>query len=260
MLLDTGADPTNLIWVMPAKGNHLGCNKNTLLWQGVSLSTGGKTVSKRIVIVANGSPPTIRDVNRWWWPGDRLIAADGGAKSALSLGLVPDVVVGDMDSLDAGTRDQLVQLGCHLVLHPEEKDETDLELALLLAAKEDVSEIVILGALGGRLDQLLSNVLLLTLPELADVSIKLADGEQEAFVVRGGAERSVEGQVGDTLSLIPLIGDASGVYTQGLRWALSGDALLAGAARGVSNVIASLPVRVRLEEGVLLVVHRFGGT
>jgi thiamine pyrophosphokinase len=217
-------------------------------------------VFRRTIIVANGDPPTTKDVARWWQPGDRIIAADGGARHALALGLTPHTVVGDMDSLDAGVREQLGQQECRLVLHPAEKDETDLELALLLAVEEGATEVVLLGALGGRLDQLLANVLLLTLPELAGVSVKLADGEQETFVIHGGNQTTVEGQVGNTLSLIPLNGDASGVYTQGLKWPLSGDTLFAGPARGVSNVVVSLPVRIRVEKGLLLVVHRFGGT
>lgn len=216
-------------------------------------------MSKRTIIVANGAPPAAKDVARWWRPGDQVIAADGGAHHALTLGLTPRVVVGDMDSLDADTREQLAHRGCRLALHPAEKDETDLELALLLAVDEGATEIVLLGALGGRLDQLLANVLLLTLPELAGASVKLADDKQEAFVVRGGNQATVEGQVGDTLSLIPLNGDASGIYTQGLKWPLAGGTLLAGPARGVSNVIVSLPVRIRVKKGLLLVVHRFGG-
>lgn len=220
---------------------------------------GIRLVSNRIIIVANGEPPTVTDVNRWWRPGDRLIAVDGGAKNALSLGLVPNVVIGDMDSLDTETHDQLARQVCRLVPYPAEKDETDLELALLLAVEEGATDIVLLGALGGRLDQLLANVLLLTLPELAGISIRLADSEQEAFVVHGADEVTVEGLVGDILSLIPLNGDASGVYTQGLKWPLADGTLLAGPARGVSNVIVSLPVRVRVKEGSLLVVHRFGG-
>jgi len=216
-------------------------------------------MSKRVIVVANGDPPIDSEMRRWWQPGVRLIAADGGARHLLSLGFTPHTVVGDLDSLDIETHEQLIRQGCYLVPHPAEKDETDLELALLLAVKEDAAEIVVLGALGGRLDQLLANVLLLALPELMDVTARLVDNEQEAFVVHGGSQATVEGQVGDTLSLIPLAGDVSGIYTQGLKWPLTGDTLLVGPARGVSNVIVSLPVYVQVEKGTLLVVHRFGG-
>ena len=254
-LLDTGADPMNLIWVMPAEGNHtikttlLGAAEWFFLWQGAFL------ISKRITIIANGDPPAAADVARWHRTGDRLIAADGGARHALALGLTPHVVIGDMDSLDADTQAQLARQGCCLITHPPEKDETDLELALLHAAGEGVTEIVLLGALGGRLDQLLANILLLTLPDLAGVRVRLVHGGQEAFVLRGGEQTVIEGQIGDTVSLIPLLGDARGLHTQGLKWPLDGDTLLAGPARGVSNTIVSLPVCIRVEEGMLLVTH-----
>ncbi len=214
---------------------------------------------KRVLIIANGDPPTATDINRSWRPGDVIVAADGGTHHALARGLTPHVVIGDMDSLDVGTREKLAQQGGRLIRRPAEKDETDLELALLLAVDEGATDIVLLSALGGRLDQLLANVLLLTLPQLAGVSVRLVGGEQEAFVVRSGSQAVVEGQVGDTVSLIPLNGDADGICTQGLKWPLAGDSLLAGPARGVSNVIVSLPVRVTVEKGLLLVVHTFGG-
>ncbi len=212
-------------------------------------------MSERSLIFANGAPPTANDIARCWRPGDRIVAADGGARHALALGLTPHVVVGDMDSLDEETRRQLGLQKCRLVHHPVEKDETDLELALLLAADEGAAEIVVLGALGGRLDQLLANVLLLTLPQLDGLSVRLIADNQQAFVVRGGEQTALSGQVGDTLSLIPLVGDAQGVYTQGLKWPLAGDTLWAGPARGVSNVIVAAPAHVRLACGLLLVVH-----
>jgi thiamine pyrophosphokinase len=215
-------------------------------------------VLQRTIVVANGDPPTAKDMARWRKSGDQIIATNGGAHHVLSLGLVPHIVVGDMDSLDIEVQEQLARRECRLVPHPAEKDETDLELALLLAVEEGATEIILLGALGGRLDQLLSNILLLTQPELASTLVKVVDEEQETFVIRGGREATVEGRVGDILSLIPLNGDASGVYTQGLKWPLSGDTLFAGTTRGVSNVVVSLPVRIRVEEGIVLVVHWFG--
>jgi thiamine pyrophosphokinase len=213
----------------------------------------------RTLIIANGRPPTHPEIARWHRPGDRLIAADGGAGHALALGLAPHLVVGDMDSLDAEERTRLKRRGCQFIEHPADKDETDLELALLQAAQGGTAEIVVLGALGGRLDQLLANVLLLAMPALRGADVRLADARQEAFIVRGGDEVTVTGERGDTVSLLPLAGQARGIYTQGLKWPLSGDALAPGQARGVSNVVVSLPVRVRLETGILLVVHQFDG-
>ncbi len=206
----------------------------------------------RTVIIANGECPTSRVVQSWLRAGDRLICADGGARHALALGLRPALVVGDLDSLDEIAQAQLRALGARFVVYPSAKDETDLELALLLAVQEGATEIVVMGGFGGRLDQTIANVLLLTLPQLESVSARLVDGSQQAFLVR--AEAEIQGQPGDTLSLIPLGGDAQ-VCTEGLLYPLRGETLLFGPARGVSNVLTAPLARISLRQGMVLAIH-----
>ena len=132
----------------------------------------------RIVIFANGildDPAT--EAVRWIRPGDLVVAADGGTKCALAAGVTPTHVIGDLDSLSPEQRAQLETAGTIIHAHPPAKDETDLELALLWAAAQpDVTEIVVLGALGGRPDQELANLLLLALPQLAGRDVIVADG------------------------------------------------------------------------------------
>ena len=135
-----------------------------------------------------------------------------------------------------------------------------LELALLYAAREGAIEIVILAALGGRLDQTVANLLLLALPELDGLDVRIVDGPQTAFLIRGGRDGDdgrdvvIEGQPGDTISLIPLGGDAVGVTAEGVAWPLQEGTLRFGPARGVSNVLTAAQARVRVREGVLLCV------
>ena len=213
---------------------------------------------QRVVIIANGTPPEEATVRRWLQPGDgsthvRLICADGGARAALALGLTPEVVVGDLDSLDETMQAQLKAMECRLVVYPAAKDWTDLELALKLAVQEGAAEIVILGALGGRFDQELANTLLLLLPELRHIPTRIVDERQELFVVRDQAE--IVGQPGDVVSLIPLGGDVVGIVTEGLLYPLRDEPLLSGPARGVSNVLTEQVARVTLRSGALLIVH-----
>jgi thiamine pyrophosphokinase len=213
---------------------------------------------KRAVIIANGVAPDEATVRRWLQPeGDAvqvwLLCADGGARTALALGLQPEVVVGDMDSLDEVMQARLRAMGCRMVVYPAAKDWTDLELALRLAVEEGASEIVVMGALGGRLDQELANLLLLFLPELKDVPTRIVDDRQEMFVVRGQAE--IVGQAGDVVSLIPLGGDVEGIVTEGLLYPLRGEPLRIGPARGVSNVMAAQVARVTIQSGTLLMVY-----
>jgi thiamine pyrophosphokinase len=187
-----------------------------------------------------------------------LIAADGGALPLLAEERWPDLVIGDLDSIDAPALARLEQRGVAIMRHPRAKDETDLELALLHAAERGADQIDVLGALGGRWDHTLANVALLALPELVGRRVRLLADRQTLFLVRGTA--ALEGQRGDTVSLLPLTGVAEGVTTAGLQYPLSDATLSFDRARGVSNVLLDPPGRVSLRAGLLLVVqHDDGG-
>jgi thiamine pyrophosphokinase len=206
----------------------------------------------RVIIFANGLFPDPAAHRRLLRPGDLVIAADGGTLHARAAGVTPQVVIGDLDSLPVDLRDELAAGDTRLISHPPAKDETDLELALLHAVEQGAEEIVILGALGGRLDQTLANLLLLALPALRGLDVRIVEGEQAAFLIRH--EATIEGQPGDVISLIPLGGDAAGVTTDGLEWPLEEDTLRFGPARGVSNLLLGSQARVRVREGLLLCI------
>ena len=206
----------------------------------------------RAIIIANGQIHD-NDLHRSLVaPTDLVICADGGAQQALALGLLPQVVVGDLDSFDESLLLRLEKMHCQFIVHPTRKDETDLELALRYAIDIGVGEILILGALGGRIDQTLANVLLLALPGLRSIRAKILDGRQEVFLVRD--EALVEGQVGDILSLLPLTEQVTGIYTEGLEYPLKNGTLYLGPARGVSNTLTTPQARVRIGQGLLLAV------
>jgi thiamine pyrophosphokinase len=209
----------------------------------------------RAVIIAGGQSRDGEGWPRWIGEGDLIVGADGGAARALAWGRAPHVVIGDMDSLPDADRAALAARGCRFVEHPRAKDETDLELALTYAVEEGAREIVVLAALGGRLDHTLANVLLLALPVLHGISARIVDGREEALLVRSGETAVLEGQAGDLVSLLPLAGDVRGVTTSGLAWALEGDTLRFGFSRGVSNEMTGPQARVHVAAGSLLVVH-----
>ncbi|MBW4438181.1 MAG: thiamine diphosphokinase [Pleurocapsa minor GSE-CHR-MK-17-07R] len=191
-------------------------------------------------------------------PGDyRVIAADGGARHALALGMHIDAVVGDMDSIAPEVLVSLEINGAEIHRYSREKDETDLELALAVAASEEAGRIVVIGAIGSRLDQTLSNVYLLALPALAGIPVRLVSGNQRAWLLQPGTH-IIHGEAGDTVSLLPLGGDAGDIHTDGLYYPLRGETLRFGPARGVSNVMLADTATVRLATGMLMVVHTAG--
>jgi thiamine pyrophosphokinase len=190
--------------------------------------------------------------------GPRLvIAADGGLHHAAALGLRADVVIGDLDSVTEGALQAARDAGAEIIRHRAEKDETDLELALVEAAARGADPIRILGAAGGRLDHLISNVYLLALPQLAGRDVQLVDKAEAAWLAHPGTH-DISGQPGDTLSLVPLAGDAEGIRTEGLYYPLRGETLRFGPARGTSNVMTSAVARVSFERGLLLIIHIMG--
>ena len=207
----------------------------------------------RAIVIANGHVGNSEASRAQTWPHDLVICADGGAQHALALGLAPDVVIGDLDSLDGDLQARLEGQGCQVLVHPTRKDETDLELALHYAVDHGVDEILILGALGGRMDQTLANVLLLALPELERVKTCIVAGDQEMFLIRGKA--LIEGQEGDTVSLLPIAGDATGITTEGLEYPLQRGTLKFGPTLGISNVLTAPVARVQVERGLLLCIH-----
>lgn len=208
----------------------------------------------KTIIFANGALSDPDGARAAINTGDVIIAADGGARHCLELGLTPDLVVGDFDSLEAGELAPLEAAGSHLIRYPAHKDETDLELALGEALARGAERVLVFGALGARWDMSLANLLLLSNPAYERVKIELVDGRQRVLMVSPSRPLTVAGQAGDTLSLIPVGGDAEGVETEGLEYPLKGETLQFGVARGVSNVLVGEQARVSLADGLLLCV------
>lgn len=219
----------------------------------------------RALIVADGAVPE-RALLDAAWPGwadgvDLVVAADGGAIAAERLGLLPDLLVGDGDSLSETELARVRAAGIAVELSPVAKDETDTELAILAAVRRGATSVTILCALGGsRVDHALANVLLLAHPAIAGVPAELLDPSSRISLVRAPdatgvpVRRPLPGPLCALVSFIPL-GDVAGVTTEGLAYPLRDEALDAGPARGVSNVRTSADAAVTVGRGLLLVVE-----
>jgi thiamine pyrophosphokinase len=219
----------------------------------------------RALIVADGDPPDQAALDAAW-PGwnDGLalvVAADGGAAGAVAMGMRPDVVVGDADSIDPGLLASLRSEGVAVETSPVEKDESDTELALLAALRRGATEVVLVGALGGpRLDHALANVWLLAHPGLAGRRATILEPTTRVLVLRapagdgGPVTARLDGPIGSPISLIPMA-DVAGVTTDGLRYPLDDEPLPAGPARGLSNERVATTASVSVRRGLLLVLE-----
>jgi thiamine pyrophosphokinase len=185
-----------------------------------------------------------------------VIAADGGALALERWGLVPHVVVGDLDSLGESRAADLATRGAKVVRFPIEKDRSDLELALRHALESGADDIVLLGILGGgRIDHALVNTMLLADPAYRGLGLRAVWGATQLRAVHPHETLALRGPVGSLVTLVPVRGDAGGVRTQGLRYPLTDAALHFGGSLGLSNVVASRPASVSIEQGVLFVIE-----
>ena len=187
--------------------------------------------------------------------GALVIAADSGLDAAFANGIQPDLIVGDLDSASQEAVIRAQRAGIDIERHPIDKDATDLELALGSAVRRGVTSILVLGGYGGRLDHFLANALLLAAPMFAGVAIEWRTGHTTVTAARAGVPVELVAEPGDLVSLLPIGGTATGVTTQGLRWPLYEEALHTGSTRGVSNRVATSPVRISVSEGVVLTIH-----
>jgi thiamine pyrophosphokinase len=218
------------------------------------------------IVVADGDPPD-RDALDAAWPGwadgvELVVAADGGARGVAGLGWRPDLVIGDLDSIDDALLAGLVGAGVEVDRRSLDKDETDAELAVHAAIERGATQVTVLGAFGGpRLDHELANLALLALPDLAGREAVLLDPRARVVLLQAPAtgDRAacldLGGPIGAVISLLPFGADAGGVTTSGLRYPLTNEDLAVGPARGLSNVRLAADAAVCLRRGRLLVIE-----
>lgn len=209
----------------------------------------------RVILFANGVISNPEIDARQIRPEDIIIAADGGARHCLRVGIIPQQIIGDFDSLSEDELRSLEQAGAALQRFPAQKDETDLELALQKALEYLPDEIIILGGLGARWDMSLANLLLAAHPDFVNQRITFLDGAQSLRLLPAGQTIQLQGSIGDTISLIPIGGDVCGVITQGLEYPLNNETIYFGTPRGVSNVMLAPEISIHISAGLLLVLH-----
>ncbi len=206
-----------------------------------------------VMIFANGDLQNPAKIKQMATQAKQIIAADGGLVHVQALGLVPNLLIGDLDSVTPEQVRWAEEQGAEVRRFSPDKDETDLELALMAAAETGTSRILIVAALGGRLDQTLSNIFLLNLPALANMDVRIDDGQQEVILVRESID--LIGQEGEMVSLLPLSPIVRGITTTGLKYPLEDASMIFYHSRGISNQMTGDKARIEFQSGVLICMH-----
>ncbi len=193
---------------------------------------------------------------------DTVIAADGGLAGCGELGLTCDIVIGDLDSVDAAELAEAAAAGTEVRRFPPDKDATDTELAIAAALALDPELLVVIGGHGGRIDHELGGV-----AAIAGAAVP-ADGPAQrtvwlgadfvAFVCTATHPFELSAGSGALVSLLPIGGPATGVTTSGLRFSLQDATLEPYRALGVSNELSDTVAGVSVAGGCLFVIVPMG--
>ena len=209
----------------------------------------------RCVIFANGEIKNYKRYKQHLTGAEYIICADGGAKHAVALNLIPNLITGDFDSIDQKTLDNFLATGSQIMQYPTEKDEVDTELALIEAIKLNPKEILLMGVVGDRLDHTLGNIQLLVLPVSQGIDCYIISDRHIISLITPDCPAVIAGEQGDLLSLLPMTQTVCGVVSQGLKWNLQDSTFKFGHPLGISNVLLGNSAEVRIKEGVMLLIR-----
>lgn len=191
-------------------------------------------------------------INEYLAEAQLVISADSGARHCRRMNITPDFLIGDFDSINDADYLALVEAGVQIIQYPAKKDMTDSEIAVQVAMEKGCDKIIMLGAIGSRLDHTAANLCLLK--KLADLNVEgiIADEKNEARVIKSHIE--LKRRKDTFVTLLPLAGDAVGVTTGGLQYPLTDAVLEVGSSWGVSNQFVEDIAHVKVKEGYLLVI------
>lgn len=206
-------------------------------------------MKKTALIVCNGEPPPPDLLKHFWGKVDLRLCADGGANFVSEQGLLPDMVIGDMDSISESTKNQIGEQRLFIV---EEQETNDADKAIRFCLENQVDKVHLLGAAGIRNDQFLANIELLYKYGTVLKIVMWTQSERMEIIQEVWKEKL---PIGTTISLVPLFGKVEKITTNGLAFPLINQPLELGKEpSGVSNRITKSPVQIKVGSGKLLVI------
>lgn len=215
-------------------------------------------MSYKALIVASGSLQSPSFFEPYYREADLIIAADGGLRHLQTLGLKPDILVGDMDSaeefgLDEAYRKKLEAGGLEILRLNVKKDESDTEIALELAKERGADEIILLAAIGSRMDHSLFNINLAFDLKQNGFEVRLYDGLQELMPLIGEADLTIKNREGLTLSVVPFT-NLKGLSLVGFDYPLDSVDIDCSKTLTSSNIVNTNSSTISLKEGRALIV------
>jgi thiamine pyrophosphokinase len=207
---------------------------------------------KRAIIFANGNLSDTSNAINYIKKDDLIVCADGGLEKVYKLGIIPSAVIGDLDSAEKHTVKKYNNK-TKFIKYPQNKDFSDLELALKYCLNEGCTEVVLFGIWGNRIDHFLSSIFLLQSFRDKDKWLKLTIVEERIQIFFANGYFRFRGKKGDLVSIIPISGNLEGICTKGLIFPLNNETLKYGSTRGISNILKSKTAEIKIQKGTALI-------
>ncbi len=182
-----------------------------------------------------------------------IIAVDGGANHLYRLGIMPNYILGDLDSIEDDIREYYEASDVVFKKFPTKKDETDAELAVWLVEEVGLLGIDIYAALGGRIDHELANIQLLYYILGRGMYPRIISEHEEIYILKND-EMTLKGNIGDIVSILPIRGDARGITLVNMEYSVEELDLKYSVTRGISNVMVAQDAYINVRDGCLLVI------
>lgn len=183
---------------------------------------------------------------------DQIIAVDGGANKARELDLIPDIIIGDLDSLTAENYKYYKKNKLKFIKFPVEKDQTDSEIAVDYCKKNNIMELYFIAALGGRIDQELANLNLLEYIHGLGLKAKIISDKIKIAITDD--KKTFKNKKGFRLSLIPQTKKIKGLSITGCKYNLNNIDLDRSKSRGISNIIEEDQAEFNFKTGLLIYI------
>lgn len=210
---------------------------------------------KRAIIFTGGNID-IKFLMQQDFSNDYLICADHGLEIADRLGLTPNLLVGDFDSVDPVIFSHYEKKeGIKIIRFQPEKDNTDTDLAMRFAIEYKPEEILLFGAFGTRLDHTLANIGLLTQAIEKGIKAVLWDTYNRISMIRDICYLRKKEAFGKFISLLPFGGDAENVTLKGFKYPLQNGTLVSGSSLGISNELVEEEGMIQVGKGKLLMIE-----
>jgi thiamine pyrophosphokinase len=205
---------------------------------------------KKCIILANGKPPKKSIITFFQRRGyEKLICADGGANSALKMNIIPDVIIGDLDSISSEALKEFKSVS--KIIQLKRQNDTDVEKCLKYAISKKYDEALLVGVTGNRLDHTFCN-LGIVLKFFHQIKISLI--AEDSFLKAYTNNVELKTTPGETISFYG-ISEKTKITSKGLKYELKNAALPFGIRESTSNIAKKVSVKLKITNGVVFIIR-----